>query len=462
MGSSTSTLGGETEQKVFEAMRGTILRSGKRTSLLQDFLTIALPHAYGKDPRSRMSSLYVVRDGKEFERFGMLPSLQGSPDRFIVRPLRKEYIDSTDHFRKATDEVSNGVIAIYSVIASMLAITGMGLASHTKDYKDLVEEISKDSKSSTQSTQVSSGQNYSETIIQALRTYSSQKHTRNVSPRERNILFHMDNYPMIVPTMLKRIEDRIHKKYPASGSGGSAKGEVLLHTSILRAIDSFAICSRNPNSLKNVMSHLQKNGNLDVIVRTIQNLLSKDVVRAWLMTHPALKRRLQTITAGTARSARLIASNDAGFHEVIGEIMEEMRKHVENACMTNEMLSTYSSKRNVLVKSPKSEKYEYSKEANRMIVRIYQRFESMTRKMQSELLRVFMSVFDISKKEIPNSVNIKTTDGYVVIKPAIINSKEPGVTIMNAFLNIIEAYVKYIVNLQNTLRATINQKTRIL
>jgi hypothetical protein len=461
MGSGSSSMVNETEQKVFDAIRGVILRTGRKTSLLQDFLSTSLPHAYRrKEDKNRFSSLYVVKDGKEMERFGLLPSLQNSPDRFIVRPLRKEYIDGTNRFRsvKTDSDLNSGIIAVYSVIASMLAITGMGLSSHTKKYKDLVEEITRDSTSITQTKDTSS--NYNSNIIKALQTYSLQKHTRNINPRDRNIIFNMDNHTNVVATILKRIEGNILKK--KSSMSGPTKGDVLLHTSILQAIDSFAICSRNPNSLKVVMNHLQKNGNLDSIIKTIQNLLSKDVVLTWFGSHQGLKTRLQRITLGAVRSARLVARNDVGLHEVISEISESMRKHVEDACRTNEMLSTYSSKKNVLTKSSGSDKYEYSKEANRMIVRIYQKFESITLKMQSEILKAFTSVFEISKTEIENTVNIQTTDGYISLKPGIVSSKDPGEIIMTKLLDMTEAYVKYIINLQDTLRATINRKTRIL
>lgn len=461
MGSSTSTLSNEMEQKVFDTIRGVVLRTGKKTSLLQDFLSTSLPHVYRKKgDRTRFNSLRVVKDGKEMERFGLLPTLQNSPDRFIVRPLRKEYIEGKDRFRSVqTDsDLNSGVIAVYSVISTMLAIAGMGLASHTKNYKDLVEEISRDSTSEIQTKNTS--QMFNNNIIKALRTYSLQKHTRNTNSRDRNIIFNMDNHTNTIATMLKRIEDRLCKR--RSTTEGSVKGEVLLHTSILQSIDTFAICSRNPNSLKNVMNHLQKNGNLDAIIRAIHNLLSKDVVRAWFEKHQALKRRLQGITIGAVRSSRLVARNDVGLHEVISEISGSMRKHVEDACRTNEMLSTYSSKKNVLVKSSGSDKYEYSKEANRMIVRIYQRFESITRKMQSDILTAFISTFDISKTEIANTVNIQTLEGYISLKPGIVSSKDPGEIIITRLLDMIEAYVKYIVNLQNTLQATINRKTRIL
>lgn len=463
MGSGSSTLSSsDMEQKVFDTIRGVVLRTGRKTSLLQDFLSTSLPHTYRrKDDKNRFHSLYVVKDGKEMERFGLLPSLQNSLDRFIVRPLRKEYIERGNMFRSAKNDsdLNIGVTAVYSVIATMLAITGMGLASHTKKYKDIVEEISRDSTKSVGQSKDSTV-NYNNTIIKALRTYSLQKHTKHTSPRNRNMIFNIDNYPNVIATILKRIEDRIHKK--RSGTEVSLKGGVLLHTSILQAIDSFAICSRNPNSLKNVMNHLQKNGNLDAIIHAIQNLLSKDVVRAWFEKHQGLKKRLQGITLGTVRSARLVLRNDVGLNEVISEIAESMRKNIEDACRTNEMLSTYSSKKNVLIKASGSDKYEYSNEANRMIVHIYQKFESITRKMQTDILSAFMSVFVISEEETANTVNIQTTDGYIAVKPSIVSSKDPGEMIVKGMLDMIEAYVKYIINLQSTLQATINRKTRIL
>jgi len=463
MGSGSSTLAGsDTEQKVFDTIRGVVLRTGRKTSLLQDFLSTSLPHAYRrKEDKNRFHSLYVVKDGTEMERFGLLPSLQNSPDRFIVRPLRKEYIEGGNQFRtvKNNSDLNIGVTAVYSVIATMLAITGMGLASHTKNYKDVVEEISRDSTKSVGHSKDTTA-NYNNAIVKALRTYSLQKHTKNTNPRDRNVIFNIDNYPNTVATVLKRIEDRLLKK--RSGTEISGKGEVLLHTSILQAIDSFAICSRNPNSLKNVMNHLQKNGNLDAIFHAIQNLLYKDVVRAWFEKHQGLKRRLQGITLGVVRSARLVSRNDVGLNEVISEITDSMRKNVEDACRTNEMLSTYSSKKNVLVKASGSDKYEYSKEANQMIIRIYQKFESITRKMQTDILSAFMSVFVISKEEIANTVNIQTTDGYIAVKPTIVSSKDPGEMIVKGMLDMIEAYVKYIINLQSTLQATINRRTRIL
>lgn len=462
MGSGSSTLeSNEAERKVFDTIRGIVLRAGKKTSLLQDFLSTTLPHVYKKkEDKTRFSSLYVVKDGKEMERFGLLPTLQNSPDRFIVRPLRKEYIDGKNRFRsvKSDSDLNSGVIAVYSVISTMLAITGMALSSHTTEYKDMIEEISRDSTSAVQ-TKDTSGL-YDSNLVKALRTYSLQKHTRNTNTRDRNIIFNMDNHTNTIATMLKRIEDRILKK--RSSSEVSRKGQVLLHPSILQAIDSFAICSRNPNSLKSVMNHLQRNGNLDAIIQAIQNLLSKDVVRSWFETHQGLKRRLQGITLGAVRSARLIARNDVGLDEVISEISDAMRKNIENACKTNEMLSTYSSKKNVLVKASGSDKYEYSKEANQMIVRIYQKFESITRKMQSDILAAFMNIFDISKTEIPNTVNIQTVDGYISLKTGIVLSKDPGEIIITKLLDMIEAYVKYIINLQNTLQATINRKTRVL
>lgn len=464
MGSGSSTLAGsDTEQKVFDTIRGVVLRTGRKTSLLQDFLSTSLPHAYRrKEDKTRFHSLYVVKDGKEMERFGLLPSLQNSPDRFIVRPLRKEYIEGSNRFRtvKNDSDLNIGVTAVYSVIATMLAITGMGLASHTKNYKDVVEEISRDStKSGGQSKDITA--NYNNTIVKALRTYSLQKHTKNTNPRDRNIIFNIDNYPNTVATVLKRIEDRLLKK--KSGTEVLGKGEVLLHTSILKAIDSFAICSpKSPHSLKNVMNHLQKNGNLDAIIHAIQNLLSKDVVRAWFEKHQGLKRRLQSITLGVVRSARLVSRNDVGLNEVISEITDSMRKHVEDACSTNEGLITYSSRKNVLVKASGSDKYEYSKEANQMIVRIYQKFESITRKMQSDILSAFMSVFVISKEETANTVNIQTTDGYIAVKPTIVSSKDPGEMIVKGMLDMTEAYVRYIINLQSTLQATINRRTQIL
>ena len=461
MGSGSSTMVDQTSQKVFDKIRGVILRTGIKSSPLQDFLSTSLPHDYkGKDDRSRFSSLYVVKDGKEMERFGLLPSLQNSQDRFIVRPLRKEYIDGTNRFRsvKHDSDLNSGIIAVYSIIAAMISIAGLGLSSHTKNYKDLVKEINKDSVSvaPTRDTETS----YNSNIIKALETYSLQKHIKNINPRDRNIIFNMDNHTNVVSKIIKRIEGRLIKRKPTMDVTGD--GDVLLHASVLHAIDSFAVCSRNPNSLRIVMNHLQKNGNLDPMIRTIKDIISKDVVITWFESHQGLKKRLQGITLGAVRSARLITRSDIELHEVISEISESMRKHVDDACKTNEMLSTYSSKKNVLIKTSGTDKYEYSKEANRMIVRIYQKFESITLQMQSEILKAFTSVFEISKAEIANTLNIQTIDGYISLKPSIVSSKDPGAIIVTKLLDMIEAYVKYVINLQNTLRATINRKTRIL
>jgi hypothetical protein len=457
MGSGISSTGNETEQKVYNTLRGVVLRKGK-VSPLQQFLSVSLPHQFYSDPKAKFQSLYVVKDGKEMERYGLLPSFQGGPDRFIVRPLRKEYIEGNKHFRKADSKVQDGVTAIYSVLGTIIATTGMALASHTKDHKDLVDEVMRNSESKTKDTK--STQNYPDILIGALRTYSSQKHTRNVNSPERNILFHISNYPTIVPTMLKRIEDRIGKKHSSDTIVG--KGDILLHTGVLKAVDSFSICSTSPNSLKVMLNHLRKTGYLDAIVSTIHNLLEYPYVRTWLDNHPALKNKLQSITAGTIRSARLIAKSDTNLNEVIQEILGSMREQVEDSCKNNEALSSYSTKKNVLVKSSGSDKYEYSREANRMIVRIYQRFESITRKMQSDILGGFMSIFDISKEENPNTINIQSGEEYLHVKMSVISAREPSVMIMNTFMNILEAYMKYIINLQNVLKATINRSTRIL
>lgn len=454
MGAGSSIQGGDVEKNVYKAIRGVVLRGSKKISPLQDLLRTGLYHTY-PDPAHRLSSLYVVRDGKEMEKFGLLPTFYGNKDRFIVRPLQREYIDAPKRFRKASDEVSEGAVAIYSVLATMIAITGLALASHTQNYKDMIDEISKD----VQKTPVAQKVNYPELVVKSLITYSSQKYNKDSNPRERNVLFELDKYPLIITTMMDTIRNKFLKSRAGKGGGDVMKGDILLHTGVLQSIDSFSICSRNQNSLKNL---LPKNGSLDAIVSKMYQVLSKDVVQKWLDRHPTFKNKLASIIAGTARSARLIGRDNTGLDEVIGKIMEDMRVHVEDACQNNERIATYTSKKNVLVKTSGTDKYEYSKEANRMVVRIYQNFESIVRKMQGEILNVFLSIFEISKEEMPNTISIQTTDGYLCVKPSILQGTNPGMSIMDGLLKIVDSYSKFVVNLQRTLKSTINRTTRVL
>lgn len=451
MGASTSRQSTEIEDKVYQELRGTLLRGSRNMSPIQELLQSSLYHAYGS-PQTRLKSLYVVRNGGEMERFGLLPTFQKGNDKFIVRPLRKEFIDGSDRFRVATRQVNQGTIAIYSVIASMLAISGLALASHTKDYKDLINELKTEDKKDD-IPQI----DYPNLIINSIRKYSLQKNNKNVNPREQNIMFAMDQYSSIIPTMLKKIEGKYSLKTP------KLRSDILLHTGILNAIDSFSICSQSPNSLKNMLRTLKKGGGLDGIVSTMNNVLSKDVVRTWLDDHPSLKNQFATVLASTIRSSRIISRGDTNLSSIVMDIITNMRQHVVNACKTNERLSSYSSQKNVLIKSSKTNKYEYSKEANNMIVRIYQRFEKITRTMQSEILNTFMNIFVISNKEIPNTVNIQSnTNSYISIKPEILKAKDPGIIIMTGLLKMVESYTKYIVNINQTLQNTINQRTRVL
>jgi len=344
MGSGASTQSAETEAKVYNSLRGALLKGSKKMSPVQELLQSSVYSAYGSQAQ-RMKSLYVVRSGGEMERFGLRPTFQPGTDKFIVRPLTKEFLETNDHFRKANDEITEGTIAIYSVITSILAITSLSLASHTQDYNDLIKEIGTNEPEKKEEKSI----HYPTIVINALRTYSSQKYTNNTNPREQNIMFSLDQYSTIVPTMLKKIEDRLNKSNKNTSQYSSR--DTLLHTGILKAIDSFSICSKEPKSLKNLLNRLQKGGGLDSIVSTMNNVLSKDVVRKWLDRHPGMKQTLSGIIAGTLRSAKIIGSDGSSIGDVVNHILSQMREQVVNACNTNEMLSTYSSKKNVLVKS---------------------------------------------------------------------------------------------------------------
>jgi hypothetical protein len=465
MGASVSKQSSELENKVYQSLRGVLLRGSKKISPIQELLSASLYHTY-PSAQNRLPALYVVKNGSEMESFGLLPSFQGGNDRFIVRPLRKEFLTQKGHFREADRNVQEGTTAIYSVLSSLLAITGLALSSHTQSYKDLLSDIGKDTTTSSGNSQ-SKSIDYPSILMSALQTYSSQRFTRNINTRDRNIAYAIDSYSNLVPVMLQKIEKRIVKRRTSESSDGP-KGNMLFHTSLLSAIDSFSICSSNTkgvSSLKNILVSLGKGSELDGIIGTMYRLLSKDVVRAWLEQHPKMKRRLEMIIAGTARSARLIAREDSGLNDLISEIVEKMREQVENACKTNESLSAYSSKKNVLVKKAGTDRYEYSKEANQMIVRIYQVFEKATRTMQTDILQTFLSIFDITDKEVPKTVNIQSNQegkSFISVKPSIINSGDPGSVMMNGLLTMIEAYTKYIITIERAITSTINRKTRVL
>jgi hypothetical protein len=82
MGASTSRQSTEIEDKVYEELRGTLLRGSRNMSPIQELLQSSLYHAYGS-PQTRFKSLYVVRNGGEMERFGLLPTFQKGNDKSI-------------------------------------------------------------------------------------------------------------------------------------------------------------------------------------------------------------------------------------------------------------------------------------------------------------------------------------------------------------------------------------------
>lgn len=451
------------ENNVFQAIKGSVLRGSNKTSPLQDLLTSTLYHSF-PDPRHKYSGLYVVKNGTEMENFGLMPSFYPGDNKFIVRPLQKEFIDNTSHFRKADDTISDGITAVYSILSTLIAITGLSLASHTKSYKDIVDELTKESKDIA--TTKSSEQANDSNVMSSLILYSSQKYTSDTNTKDRNILFNLENYALIISKMM----DKIKKKYSTkkTSTTSTSKGDILLHVNLLHSADSFAVCSFNPRTRTSSMKDLlglmsnKSTGNLDAIVAKISQIMSKNVVHKWLDTHPAEKKRFINVLAGTARSAKLLSYDQTNFSSVIFDILEKMRDHIEESCKKNESLSSYVSKRNVLIKSSGADKYEYSKESNQMVRRIYQNLESNVKQMQSGILSEFLSIFELSKTELPQTVSIKTTDGYLCVKPSVLSQKDPGVVIMNSLINMTAVYSKFIVGLYNTIKSTINDSTRII
>lgn len=452
------------QESVLNAIRGTVLRASNKESPLTQFLASSV---YSKFPiaPNRLSGLYVVSSGKEMENYALTRSLQpGKENTFIVRPLSREFVDNPKMFRKANESVETGATAVYSILATIIAITGLSLSSHTHSYKDLLEEVTRTSKHSEPDTKKESDNGKS--FIDKIVTYSSQRfNDRNTNPEDRNVLFHVKKYPLVVNKIVSILTAKYIKK--SHNNTPSLKGDSLFHTNIMRSIDSFAVCATNPKtkttSIKDLLSSLsnKKSANLDAILAKISQILSNKFVQEWLQTHPNVQRRIRSIVGGIVRSARLIASDQTDFQDIILDIMDKMRDQIDNACSKNEALSTYVSNKRVLVKHPKEDKYHYSLEANRAIVRIYQRLESVVKKMQMDMLTAFESIFVVSKTPIPSTVSIKSSEGYLCLKPSIVSASDPGEVIANGFLRMVEVYGEFIVGMKRTLEATITPRTKL-
>lgn len=453
-GTQSSTAIKRQEEDVFKMLQGVVLRSSGSLSQLEILLRDTLRLVPGKD--GMHSGLYVVRGGKDLEARGLAPTFQSGENKFIVRPLSKEYIRKT--YTLASSSVQNGTEAVYAILSGIIFITMVCMASPLQDNTSIVKQAEMSSKKVSEKTK-----GYNEKFLTLFQEYSSQKAEPEQNEESNNVLFTVQKYSEIRDSVLDKVKKRYSSRQGVSEQKES--GSFILHERFLRSIDSFAICSTNHRTRVSGLLRLLKTSatNPGIVETYINTILSGDFVKSWVQTKPELRSKIGTILGGFRRKVRL-TQTDGTFQEIIQSIMKKMRDHLEGVCIENKSLKAYSGGSDkVMAYDSKIKEYKYSKEALPMVINIYKKFELETRKMQSNVLNAFYSLFEINNKAQDYTVSIKSNyeNKYLCVKRGVLENKDPGVKIMDTFLNISQAYFNYLINMNELLQATVTKRLQI-
>lgn len=448
-GTQSSSKMKEQEKNLFEVLKGVVLRSSGSLSQLEIFLRDSLRLVPGKD--TSKSGLYVVRGGKDIEAKGMVPTFQNSEHKFIVRPLSKEFIRKT--YEPTSLSTQRGIEAVYMVLSGILFLTTICMVSPLQDNSIDLKNIETGGPRKT--TKNKEG-DYESKFNKLFGMYSSQKGEPKQNKYVNNVLFAIRNYSEIRDIIVNNISKTYKKPY----SKTTGDETFVLHEELLKSIDSFAICSRNHRTrVSGLLSILNKaTANPGMIEKYINTILEGEFVSSWIKTKPEIHSKIGVMLGSLRRSIRL---SSGSFEDIIHDIMTKMREHIEEVCRENRLLKEYSgSSHKVLMYDKTKKEYTYSRDALPMIINIYKKFENETRKMQTDVLTAFYSLFENNNKPQDYTINIISSynNTYLSLKKNVLTEKDPGVRIMNTFLDISNTYVKYLIKMNEILSATITNK----
>jgi hypothetical protein len=455
---------------LLQSLEGIVLRKSRNRSPYESFLLDTLYHLAPVSPKS-LSKLYVVKEAKDLELKGLLPTFktkQSGQPRFIVRPLSKQFVERA--FTPAETDLQQDVESVYSMLSFIILVTSLAMVSYNvseEKVKEFKKMASGHSASSTAEPTERSGTRF----LALLQKYSSQMYSKERNSRATNILFDVSNYPIIQQKMMRILEKQyVPRKKKTEEEQITSSGGGLFHLSLIQAMDRFSVCSssrsvRGP-SLRALVGLFEKSssGGVDLILTKITEMLRNSSVKRWLEAHPPIKRRLEKIMYGMAKVTDITTKEETlNFREIVFEIFKEMKKHIEEVCEKNVNLRSFSAVTGVLSVS-KEGVVTYSKEANRNVVQIFKRFEQILLEMQSKVQKSFSKIFEFSKIPLSDTISIDAGDGktFLCVKKSVMTSSTADVQIADVFLEIISEYSEYILKTYSTLKSTITLRTKVI